>query len=93
MGLADALSRLPNKQKVEEDFDIDLRVELVDINFSEIRETAIKLATAEDPVLNQLREVIYHGWPETQKDISRELREYWSYRDELAMENGIIYKG
>ena len=34
-----------------------------------------------------------HGWPEDRSIISEPLRPYWSYRDELSVQNGIIYKG
>ena len=27
------------------------------------------------------------------QELPKPLREYWSYRDELAVENGIIFKG
>lgn len=42
-----------------------------------------------DPILC---ETILHGWPNTSREISKNLQPYWSYRDELAIENGILMK-
>jgi hypothetical protein len=38
-------------------------------------------------------EVIVNGWPENMKELPCDLRPYWSFRDELAIEDGIIFKG
>ena len=44
-------------------------------------------------VLNALAEVIFQGWPEKMRDLLRALRSFWSYRDELGIEDGILFKG
>ncbi|XP_064641926.1 uncharacterized protein K02A2.6-like [Lineus longissimus] len=49
--------------------------------------------TSSDPVLQQLSEYIWRGWPAKQHDLPAPLRQFWSYRDELAMEDGILFKG
>ena len=38
-------------------------------------------------ILNQLTKVILEGWPETVKELPNQIRNYWSYRDELSVEN------
>ena len=40
-----------------------------------------------------LKEVKYNGWPDNVKALPCDLRAYWSFRDELAMEAGVIFKG
>ena len=36
---------------------------------------------------------IIPGWPYSKDEISDELKLYWSYRDELAVSDGIVLKG
>ena len=40
-----------------------------------------------------LIEVIKNGWPENRTDCPRELIEFWNYRDELTVIDGIVLKG
>ena len=40
-----------------------------------------------------LSDLIHTGWPEKIRDIPKEVREFWSYRAELSIQNGIILKG
>ena len=46
-----------------------------------------------DPVLNQLRDTIIAGWPESIKDLPTDLRPFWGIRDQLSVESGLILKG
>ena len=84
MLLTDGLSRLPNKKKNKV---IDVKVDFVP--FSTEKLTQIRQATNADPILYELRVRILQGWPESR----RELQPYWSYRDEVSIENGILLKG
>jgi hypothetical protein len=90
MTLADTLSRLPNKEN-RDTLELDVRVDLV--RFSTERLSNIREATNRDSTLNQLCETITTGWPDTIQDIPTPIRSYWSYRDELFVENGIVLKG
>ena len=49
--------------------------------------------TSKDITLTALHKVIVHGWRKDRSIISEPLHPYWSYRDELSVQNGIIYKG
>ena len=40
-----------------------------------------------------LRKVIFKGWPDQRKEAPAAVQEYWNYRDELAIEDGLIVKG
>ena len=98
--LADTLSRLLNEAK-SGDGEVDHRVDSIVIddisldlmNFSPVKQTEICEETARDPVLRSLLQTIYSGWPDKMQELPKPLRKYWSYRDELAVENGIIFKG
>ena len=105
MILADALSRLPNSDHCR-DIDLDTRVDNIDfdndtielrniglINFSDGKQSQIVSETSHDSVLNALKEYVYNGWPDNTKELPTELRVYWPYRDELAIEGGILFKG
>ena len=59
----------------------------------ESTENYLRKETSKDITLTALYKVIVHGWPEDRSVISESLLPYWTYRDELSMENGIIYKG
>ena len=90
VGLADALSRLPNPEN-REDVKLDIRIEHVQFTSNKIKD--IREATQNDPILNELKETIHSVWPEEVKSLAPTLWEFWSYRDELSVVNGIILKG
>ena len=90
MILADSLSRAPNKRNAST-INLDTKIALV--QFSNEKISTLQHATKEDGILSQLFDIIVTGWPEKQRDLPRDLRPYWSYRDELSVENGIILKG
>ena len=43
--------------------------------------------------MKTLSKIIHGGWHEHIKDLPVDVRTYWSFRDELSMQNGIILKG
>ena len=49
--------------------------------------------TARDPVLAPLRDILVSGWPDTERELPKVLKPYWSYRDELSIDDGVILKG
>ena len=63
------------------------------VNFKESLVENIKRETRNDYVMNALSEIIHTGWPEKLQDLPTNLRDFWSYRDELAIYDGIIHKG
>ena len=44
-------------------------------------------------MLNKLTETIIAGWPENVKDLPPDIRSFWSFRDQLYVENGLVLKG
>ena len=88
--VADALSRVcvintsPSKQEVHE------------VNFigeSPIDIQRVKEETAQDSTLNILKNTIYTGWPEFRKMCPQELWEYWNYRCDMTLDDGLVMKG
>ena len=88
--LADGLSRLPSPDNVTT-IDLDLRVDLV--RFSTERLDQVRRDTSLDAVLNQLLETIVASWPEDVNDLPTDIRSFWSFRDQLSVENGLVLKG
>lgn len=105
MTLADTLSRLPNP-KDKGAVELDLRVDGIEmttaevhrcdidlVNFSQRKQHQLRDQTARDPTMNALMETIIQGWPDSIKDLPTDVRVFWSFREELAVEDGIIFKG
>ena len=96
MVLADALSRASLKYADPEISDEELAAhihmvysnnEVTGTNLEEIRRL-----TADDHVLSELGEKIQNGWSSRRDEVNDELKQYWSYRDELSIINGVIFK-
>ena len=58
------------------------------ISVAEIQQTS-----SIDNHLQQLKGIINTGWPDSRDELHADLQPYWSYRDELAVIDGIILKG
>jgi len=90
--VADALSRL----SPEEETPIpDLNVQIHDVcpQFSSECLQWIRAETAKDPELSALKEVVYNGWPTSIRELPSLLRPYWTFREELSIEDSLIFKG
>ena len=88
--LADGLSRLI-QDRPDPPIQLDVRVNLV--QFSSERVKQLREETARDPVLAPLRDILVSGWPDTERKLPKLLKPYWSYRDELSIDDGVILKG
>ena len=63
------------------------------VQFSSERVKQLREETARDPVLAPLRDILVSGWPNTERKLPKLLKPYWSYRDELSIDDGVILKG
>ena len=52
----------------------------------------IHMETRLDDELASLMHVIVNGWPETIKELAPALKPYWTFREELKVENGMVLK-
>ena len=92
MDLADALSRLSPEEKCAIP-NMNLQIHQVCHQFSTDILERIRTNTGADPELVAAKEQAYKGWPSVIKDVPQILKPYWSYRDEITIEDGIIMKG
>ena len=62
------------------------------INFSESKQKQLQIETSNDPILRELMDTIIVGWPEGINKLPGDLRAYWSFRHELAIKAGVVFK-
>ena len=60
---------------------------------TDVTEQLLMAETQKDSILTDLQHTITHGWPENKQRLATKLRPYWSFKDELTVNNGLIYKG
>ena len=53
----------------------------------------LRLAKQEDDELVLLKHTITQGWPRTIKEVPNVLQSYWTFREELKVEDGLVLKG
>ena len=53
----------------------------------------IQQATVQDEHLQQLKGFIIAGWQENKEQVHQDIRAYWSFRDDMAVVDGVIMKG
>ena len=98
MHLTDALSRLTShndNSKAKSIPGLDITVHDVEV-FTEISPLSlvkIKHVRRDDPVLHTLRHYILDGFPENKADCAESVQDYFNFREELAVIDGLIFKG
>ena len=98
MILADTLSRAyinvkPDSTDLEEDLICAVNFIVSNLPVSDPKMTEIRSATEQDTTMIRLKNTIQSGWPEKRSQVHQDLRDYWTYRDELCETDGIILKG
>lgn len=66
---------------------------LQELAISEERLISLQQATQEDATVNLLMKIILHGWPEERQQLPLQLQEYFPFREELSIHNGLVFKG
>ena len=92
MILPDSLSRLPMNAETEHE-EIHLNVKICYVQFGQLRLQELREASRNDPILNRLSEYILFGFPERRSNLHKDLHDYWSFRDELSLDDGLVVKG
>ena len=87
--VADVLSRAPVQNPSEE----ELIHCVTDNGLRDERLQQIRDATATDQSLTILGEIILKGWPNQKDGVPMEALPYFNYRDELTIQDGIVYRG
>ena len=73
--------------------------EIADINqvdymrLSEGTHQQIKKCTLADATLQSLMNTIMTGWLISREDVPVSIREFWNYKEELTVQDGVLYKG
>ena len=90
--LADTLSRASvqsDDSGAEEEFkEINLVLSVSDEHHEEFQKE-----TKTDPELQAVLAMVKIGWPDTKVQVPVEARPYWTFRDEVATTDGLLFKG
>jgi len=89
--IADALSRAPVDKPEETEITTVNSIMLSPIRASCLER--VRQATAEDKTLVELERVITTGWSDDKSKLAACVLPYHSYRDELSIQDGVIYRG
>lgn len=95
MFLADTLSRayLPEVNVCNFTRELEGVDHQASLPVSEVRWQQIKHASADDPVQQQLWKTIWQGWPQSRSEVPECLYPYFDFRDELTVQNELVFKG
>ena len=99
MFIADHLSRASIRETGPQDEEFQvfaIEVEgmgpLNSVKISSERLAQLQKATEQDPIMQTLKTTILVGWPEHREQTPVHIREYWNYREELTLHNGVLFK-
>ena len=59
---------------------------------SKTRLQELRLATQSDLTISSLTKTIHEGWLQSKKDCPEQLLDFWSFRQEISEEDGLLYK-
>ena len=96
MLIADTLSRHHldhTTDKAQGDEEVDSLGTINEILLCESTVTTLRDQTASDAELQLVQSFIQSGWPATSKDLDPSIVPYFHVRDELAIQDGIIFRG
>ena len=95
MYLADTLSRAPLPEVSSCEFVYELEEidpkEFLPVSSEQWQQ--LKHASADDPILQELRLTIQHGWSEIKTAVPQCLIPYYDSRDELTVQDDLVFKG
>ena len=73
--------------------DVNKEIHFITTKSCPINIKSTQEATIQDQDLNKLKDVIFKGWPEYRKQCPQEPLDYWTFRCDLVIEDGLILKG
>lgn len=91
MHIADALSRAFNNYQNKKDTDSSLNEVVHSVNMSDTRISEFQTETQNDAVLKDLVTKIQEGWPTSKQKVPDSLKFYWSKKNEIYFENGLLF--
>ncbi|KAJ8405582.1 hypothetical protein AAFF_G00315620 [Aldrovandia affinis] len=63
------------------------------LNVSSQRLEQIRRHTDRDECLQALKNTVLMGWPDVKEEAPLIAREYWPFRDEISVQNGVLFRG
>ena len=91
--VADALSRNFLKETDENENNDDVQVcAVMCLPIAPERLQEIRTETEKDPTLTAVKQFILQGWT-NKSDTPDEAKQYWDYKSEMTIEDGLIFKG
>ena len=72
---------------------LDLKIHDVYLNASNEKCLSLENEMSKDPMMQALKHQIIKGWPHSRSECSKNLQEFWNYRDELSVLDGLVLKG
>ena len=63
------------------------------LNASDDKCLSLATETDKDPIMQALKHQIIKGWPHIRSECGKNLQEFWNYRDELSVLDGLVLKG
>ncbi len=94
--VADALSRVCSMEQPPRDHDtpmIEIDAITSTLPASPAKLDEIRQCTEKDVVLCHLKDMVHDGWPNVRSESPPDLNEYWTFREDISVENGIVLKG
>ena len=73
--------------------DVHVHAVLQQLFVTDKRLEAVQQAILQDRQMQALQNMIVQGWPETRSACEQSVLEYWNHRDELSIEEGLIFRG
>lgn len=69
--------------------EIDFEKSVFAVEFSAERLQQLKFESKKDKHISSLKRFIIQGWPDKAKELPKELRQYWSFKDMLTTEDDL----
>ena len=63
------------------------------VNMSDGTSQQVKACTSSDATLQCLMNTVMTGWPDTRDHVPVSIREYWTYREDITVQDGVMFKG
>ena len=93
MYLADTLSRAYVASSENNQGDLEAINMVQFLLIREERLKKLKEETKRDKTLQKLTMTAVNGWPEDRNEVLAELLPYFSFRDEITIQHGLLFKG
>ena len=72
---------------------LDQKIHDVYLNASDNKCLSLATETSKDPMMQALKHQIIKGWPHSRSECGKNLQDFWNYRDELSVLDGLVLKG